>query len=85
MPPRTLPSNHLRTPDSNDKALVILGVMTTVVVIELVENVFSDLVDNEGNSYGDGDLVDMLVSSLQVTLFTVVAGVEIERPAPKAA
>ena len=29
--------------------------------------------------------VDMLVSSLQVTLFTVVAGVDIERPAPKAA
>ena len=39
----------------------------------------------KANSYGDGDLVDVLVSSLQVTLFTVVAGVDIERPAPKAA
>ena len=68
-----------------DQALLIVVVMAAVVVIELVENVLSDLVDNEGNSYGDGDLVDVLVSSLQVTLFTVVAGVEIERPAPKAA
>ena len=57
MPPRTLPSNHLRRPDSNDKALVIVVVMAAVVVIviELVESVFSDLVDNEGNSDGDGD------------------------------
>ena len=39
----------------------------------------------KANSYGDGDLVDVSVSSLQVTLFTVVAGVDIERPAPKAA
>ena len=68
-----------------DQALLIVVVMAAVVVIELVENVLSDLVDNEGNSYGDGDLVDVLVSSLQVTLFTVVAGVDIERPAPKAA
>ena len=68
-----------------DQALLIVVVMAAVVVIELVESVFSDLVDNEGNSYGDGDLVDVLVSSLQVTLFTVVAGVDIERPAPKAA
>ena len=68
-----------------DQALVIVVVMAAVVVIELVESVFSDLVDNEGNSYGDGDLVDVLVSLLQVTLFTVVAGVDIERPAPKAA
>ena len=68
-----------------DQALVIVVVMAAVVVIELVENVFSDLVVKEGNSYGDGDLVEVLVSSLQVTLFTVVAGVDIERPAPKAA
>ena len=68
-----------------DQALLIVVVMAAVVVIELVENVLSDLVDNEGNSYGDGDLVDVLVSSLQVTLFTVVAGVDMERPALKAA
>ena len=68
-----------------DQALVIVVVMAAVVVIELVENVFSDLVVKEGNSYGDGDLVEVLVSLLQVTLFTVVAGVDIERPAPKAA
>ena len=50
MPPRTLPSNHLRRPDSNDKTLVIVVVMAAVVVIviELGESVFSDLVDNEG-------------------------------------
>ena len=46
-----------------DQALVIVVVMAAVVVIELVESVFSDLVDNEGNSYGDGDLVEVLVSS----------------------
>ena len=68
-----------------DQALVIVVVMAAVIVIELVERALSDLVDNEGNSYGDGDHVEVLVSLLQVTLFTVVAGVDIERPAPKAA
>ena len=68
-----------------DQALLIVVVMTTVIVIELIEIILSDLVDNEGNRYGDGDLVDELASTLQVTLFTVVAGVDIERPAPKAA
>ena len=31
-----------------DQALVIVVVLAAVIVIELVENVFSDLVDNKG-------------------------------------